>query len=180
MEKPFDGMVRATPTPGGNGTVHTVTQLPKPEQEEPQPQKTEPQKAEPQRRRKRYFAAGAGEPFFSVPTRLFAGGYAARLSPAAVVRYVTYLRLSNYSYGSAVISLPSSELTVLDGVSKRSAPRILRELSYLGLIRVIPGTGKGHSASVELLHPWRWHDFDRLPKPRLHRNRDGSIRCSLE
>ena len=86
---------------------------------------------------------------------------------AAVVRYLTYLRLSNYSYGADVVSLSNPELTLLDGISERSARRILRELWDVGLIKLIKGTGKGHPASVQLIHPWLWPDLEQVGAGRL-------------
>src|SRR2546425_10255285 len=125
------------------------------------------------RPRRRYPFPGAA--FFSLPLRLYEGGYAAQMSPSEFTRYATLLWLSNFEYGKEVVYLTAKQLALLDGIAPRTARNVHAKLRERGLLR----NGEQNSRAHVLVHPWSWPDLDG-PKPRLRRNESGKVNCFLE
>jgi hypothetical protein len=90
--------------------------------------------------------------FFPVPIRLYDDKWAAWMGFSEFKRYLTLLRLANYSYGSTEIRRGLKELEELDGVSTRSAWRVHRRLQEAGLIRI----RKTRPQTFVLVDPLDW------------------------
>lgn len=116
-----------------------------------------------------------GEPFFEVPARLYDGGYAARMSPTQITRYLTLLRLSNYEYGETIVLMSARELSLLDGIAPRTSRHVHAKLRELGLLQKDETNKRAHV----LVHPALWRDLEG-PKPRLKRLESGTLQCITE
>jgi hypothetical protein len=76
------------------------------------------------------------EHFFSVPLALLDRGIAQEMTSSSLKRYVTLLRLSNFSYGNGCFRISLEDLEKLDGLSARRTHEISPKLEERGLIRV--------------------------------------------
>lgn len=112
--------------------------------------------------------------FFIVPLRLYESGLAARMSGSEFKRYVSLLRLANYSYGSREVQVDLKSLETLDGVSPRRAWFVHLKLEERGLIQV----KKTRPATYELVHPDCWPECTG-EQPRLQRV-NSSLRVENE
>ena len=72
-----------------------------------------------------------------VPLALFDLGLVRSLSAVGLKRYLTLMRLANFSFGSQQLHVDFGQLSQIDGVSPRHARRINHELREFGLIQVL-------------------------------------------
>jgi len=114
-------------------------------------------------------------PFFSVPTRLYDGGYAIKMRPSMIARYCTLLRVSGFNYGKEIIPLTARELEKLDGISPRAARDINCKLLEMGLLR----RSETNRRTFVLADPVLWQEIDG-PKPRFQRMPSGKLTCTKE
>lgn len=113
-----------------------------------------------------------GASFFKLPTKLYHGGYAARMTPSMIARYCTLLRVSNFNYGRDAIPLTARELEMLDGIAPRTARQVNAKLLELGLLR----RGETNRRALVLVHPFSWPELECV-KPRLQRLPSGKLIC---